>query len=179
MTIEEIAQKLRETRKPISLAEVPSKCGVYGAFLKAPEDLKGFSKNTDGLIYIGSSSDLREREFEHHLNSENTGFSTLRRSIGAIFKEDFGLKAIPRSSGPSKTNVRNYKFLPEGEEKLTNWMTDNLGVGICPLGNYESIEKCLISFLMPSLNLTGWDSPYRKEIKALRKKCVDEARTNR
>jgi len=179
MTIDEIAHKLRGSRKPISHAEVPSKCGVYGVFLKAPEDLKGFSKNPDGLIYIGSSLDLSEREFEHHLNSENTGFSTLRRSIGAIFKEEFGLTVIPRSSGPSKTNVTNYKFLPEGEEKLTNWMTDNLEVGICSLGDYESIEKSLISFLMPPLNLTGWDNPCRREIKALRKKCADEARTNR
>jgi hypothetical protein len=176
MEIEEIARKLRKSKKPISHAEVPSECGVYGVFLKASEDLKGFSKNPDSLIYIGSSSDLSKREFEHHFNSENTGFSTLRRSIGAIFKEEFGLTAIPRSSGSSKTNVKNYKFLPEGEEKLTNWMIGNLEVGIRSLSDYKSIEKSLISFLMPPLNLKGWDNPYRREIKALRKKCADEAR---
>lgn len=179
MTIDEIAQKLRESRKPISHAEVPSKCDVYGVFLKAPEDLKGFSKNPDGLIYIKWSPDLSKRVCEHHFNSEKTRTSTLRKSIGAILKEEFGLTAIPRSSGPSKTNVTNYKFLPEGEGKLTNWMTDNLEIGICSLGDYESIKKELISLLMPPLNLTGWDNPYQREIRALRKKCADEARTNR
>ena len=179
MTIEEIAHKLRESRKPISHAEVPSKCGVYGVFLKAPEELKGFSKNTDGLIYIGCSSNLSKREFEQDFNSGETGRSTLRRSIGAIFKEEFGLTAIPRNSGSSENNVRNYKFRPEGEERLTNWMADNLEVGVCPSGNYESIKKELIPLLMPPLSLKWWENPDREKIKALRKKCADEARSNR
>ena len=176
MTIDEIAHKLRESKKSISHAEVPSKCGVYGVFLKAPEELKGFSKNPDGLIYIGCSSDLRKRVCKQDFNSGETGRSSLRRSIGAIFKEEFGLTAIPRDSGSSKDK---YKFLPEGEEKLTNWMTNNLEVGICPSGDYESIKKELISLLKPPLRLDLWENPDKEEIKELRVKCVDEAETNR
>ena len=58
--------------------------------------------------------------------------------------------------------------------------TSSLEIGVCAIeSNYESIERQLIVALKPVLNLKGWDNPYRKDIKALRKVCAEEARQNR
>ena len=180
MDTKEIIEEFIKTRTLIHDVQAPNKSGVYAIYLKDLPDINGLQAGNDGLIYIGSTSDLARREFENHFSSQSTGFSTLRRSFGAILKENLRLEAIPRSPGPSETNVRNYKFLSDGEDRLTDWMKENLEVGICPISSdYESIEKKLLLIVRPILNLTGWGNPYRKEIKALRKICADEARRNR
>ena len=180
MELDKILSKLNQTRTSSFTLQPPSHSGVYALFLKPSSTLKGFQPGNNGLIYIGMASDLAERDIENHFSSKHTGFSTLRRSLGAILKQKLKLIAVPRSSGTSDTNTRNYKFLPDGEHRLTNWMKRNLEIGVCAIeSNYESIERQLIVALKPVLNLKGWDNPYRKDIKALRKVCAEEARQNR
>jgi len=95
-------------------------------------------------------------------------------------KEDFNLTTIPRSSGTSETNYMNYKFIATGEKLLTDWMRNNLEIGYCSIfEDYENIEKEMLKYLRPILNLRGCDNPYKKQIMALRKICSEEARRNR
>ena len=122
------------------------------------------------------SSNLAQREFEAHLSSDNSGFSTVRRSIGAILKQQLVLTACPRGRGKSATNFTNYCFDPQGEARLSDWMQTNLKISVHADGNYAAVERNLISGLKPILNLTGWPNPNRREIAALRKACADEAR---
>jgi hypothetical protein len=180
MELEQAIDELYQTRASISEVKSSYRSGIYAIYLRHGSRLEGFPPGKDGLIYIGGTSNLAKREYDNHFNSKKTRISTLRRSLGAILKQELKLVAIPRSPGPSETNVRNYKFLPDGEERLTKWMKTNLEVGNCVvLEDYETIEDLVINTLEPVLNLTGWNNPYREDIKALRKICADEARKSR
>jgi len=128
------------------------------------------------MIYIGLSTNLASREFEHHFSSQRTGFSTLRRSLGAVLKNELKLKAIPRAAGTSSSNVTNYSFADDGNTRLTTWMCEHLEVGVHASARYHELEGSLIAKLEPLLNLTKWMNPDRAELKRLRKVCADEAR---
>ena len=173
MKIEKAISELNRTRTPISALQAPSDSGVYAFYLKHHSRIKGFRAGDDGLIYIGSTSNLAKRICRKHFNFKCTGSSTLRRSLGAILKKELALVAIPRSPGASKA----YKFSSDGEQRLTDWMKENLEVGVCPIrSDYESIEKQLLTKLQPILNLKGRDKP---DLEALRKMCAEEAKQNR
>ena len=171
--------KLRATRTTVDELQPPSTAGVYAIFLLDPSALKPFAPGRDGLIYVGTSSNLAQREFENHFNSESTGFSTLRRSLGAILRQQLSLRALPRSPGRSESNVRCYRFTPDGDIRLTEWMRANLQVGVAAALDSDDLEVMLIARLQPLLNLKGWPNPDRQAIKALRKSCADEARASR
>ena len=170
---------LQKSRAAISGLSAPPRSGVYGIFVHPPARLANFVGNSDGLVYIGLSANLATREFEMHFESASTGFSTLRRSVGALLKSELSLRAIPRSGGMAESNVRNYRFDPDGEARLTAWMCQNLEVGIHVTPHYEQLETAIVERLMPILNLTKWPNPNRPEIKRLRKVCADEARASR
>ncbi len=158
----------------------PAKSGVYAYFLSGEtKSIGDFSAGRGGLIYVGASSNLSIRELDAHFKSKNTGFSTLRRSLGAILRDELALTAIPRGSGKSKSDVTNYRFRSDGEARLTAWMTAKLTRSARELENEERIEGELIRRLEPLLNLKGWPNPHRNAIKRLRKQCADEARANR
>ncbi|HWH09630.1 MAG TPA: hypothetical protein VG165_00740 [Solirubrobacteraceae bacterium] len=141
--------------------------------------LKGVSDTGRAPLYLGASGNLAEREFETHFAAGKTGFSTLRRSLGAILKDEFGLRCRPRGPGPSKNNFTNYRFDDPGEAKLSQWMRDNLRVGVRPLDDPRAREGELIASACPPLNLTGWANPDARSIRELRKACADEARGKR
>lgn len=179
MTLDEIINNLNQSRSKPNNLNVKGSPGLYAIFLNDQRKLDPEAEEKEIVLYVGSSSDLKAREFESHFTSENTGFSTLRRSIGAILKDELNLSAYPRSSGSSESNIRNYKFNSDGEDRLTDWMMENLEIGVCPLVNYQDTEKEVINKLQPLLNLTHWDNPNRKQIKRLRKECAEEAKNNR
>lgn len=149
--------------------------GLYAIRLISPGLLAPFIEGEGGLIYVGMSSDLAAREFDMHFSSTNTGFSTVRRSIGAILREPLRLTARQRGTGLARSNFANYRFNPEGEERLTAWMRENLRVRIFRTRNYEMLERALLPRLRPLLNLGGWN-PHNAAIRRLRKVCADEAR---
>lgn len=173
------SEDLRRSRAPVDRLVAPPASGVYAIYLRTPGLLKPFVEGEDGLIYIGLSTNLANREFEQHFSSGNTGFSTLRRSIGALLRIQLSLRAVPRAPGASDTNVCNYRFREDGETRLTEWMCAHLEVGVHTSSKYLELENFLIPDLRPLLNLTKWPNPHRAEIKRLRKVCADEARAVR
>ena len=168
---------LARSRAAIEKLVVPAASGVYAIYLRAHGLLSPFEVGEGGLIYIGCSTNLSDREFEQHFSSDKTGFSTLRRSIGALLKRQLALRAIPRAPGISETNVRNYRFADDDEARLTSWMCAHLEIAVHSSAKYPELEDFLVSELQPLLNLTKWPNPDRAEIKRLRKVCADEART--
>jgi hypothetical protein len=178
--VHRISALFNRPRKLNTSLDINNVHGIYAIFVKNMDAINEFPANTDGLIYIGSSSDLVAREYEQHFRSGKTGFSTLRRSLGAIKKLDLNLVALPRGPELTERNFHNYKFQLDGENRLTTWMLNELEVLLCPTcQDYKLIESSLIILHKPILNLKGWANPYRKHIKALRKNCSDEARSNR
>lgn len=148
--------------------------GVYAYFLRKPDTLPGITTDESGILYVGMTEDGLDAR--NHVNHKHSGFSTLRRSLGAILKEDLNLRALPRSSGASKSNVRCYRFDEKGEAALTEWMRSNLLVAQAEVdGHVAAAEHELIIKLQPPLNLKGWPNPQAPNVKALRSACVREA----
>jgi hypothetical protein len=179
--LKEILTQLSDTAAPIDQLDLPAAPGVYGWFL-APDARFGQISNPGGeAVYIGKSGNLAQREFDTHFAPGKTGFSTLRRSIGAILKQELALKCRPRGTGTSKTNYTNYRFDDAGEKRLSNWMIKNLWVGAYALDrdSLKTYEDGLIGLACPPLNLNGWANPDARSIRELRKACADEARLQR
>jgi hypothetical protein len=166
---------LRDSAAPIDRVRAPARPGVYAWFLDEASALPTLPDQGHDPIYVGMSSNLTQRGDETHFRSGESGFSTLRRSLGALVKEELRLSAQPRGTGSSPQNYRCYRFDDVGEERLTDWMRDHLRVGIAPIENPETVEGELIALAEPPLNLTRWPNPHRAVIKALRKACADEA----
>ena len=159
--------------RPDDIPEHPEP-GVYAIFAAQLECLPGIVLPPSGLVYVGQSSDLAHR---NHFRMAHSGFSSPRRSLGALLKSPLRLQAAPRSSGHSKKNYENYRFAGDGEERLTAWMRCNLSYAIYPYnGDTENLEKQLIKENAPPLNLTYWRNPQKKQIQTSRKACKQEAR---
>ena len=155
--------------------DVPTihKSGVYAFFLASEAAFSQVVTDASRLLYIGKTkSSLAER---NHLLHKASGFSTPRRSIGAILKQEIRLQSVPRSLGISGSNIANFSFAPDGEKRLTDWMMSHLNYGLVAVKDPDSIEKRLISEQRPPLNLNGWKNPQGRHIKALRKLCKLEA----
>jgi len=179
-SVSEVVKNLQNSRsKPSSLIP-PESPGIYAIFLRDLDQIGWFPSKAGEVVYIGTSGNLKQREFDTHFSPGKSGFSTLRRSLGAILKNELQLQCWPRSPGPSKTNVTNYKFDEAGEQRLTLWMAENLDIGICPVeSGMEELEKGAVEEMSPILNLKGWDNPNRAALKELRAICKLEAEGRR
>jgi len=175
-----ILEQLKKGRERIEELCPPREPGMYAVFVTRKTDLGDIPAPAGKVIYIGiTKSDLHERLLDTHLNSKKTGRSTLRCSLGAILKTRLRLTARPRGEGKRENDFRHYCFQDDGEDRLTEWMSNNLKIGVLPLAAEKlgEVEKTLIPRERPVLNLKGnKDNPYRERIAELRKKCSDEAR---
>ncbi len=180
MTTEQYARTLRNARGAAHEVPFPPTPGVYAIFLKPGRALADVPAAADGLLYIGTSGNLAQRGPETHFQTGKSGFSTLRRTIGALLKDDLHLHARPRSPGPSKSNTTNFRFTDAGETDLTLWMSEHLQVSFATVQqeDLDAVEKDLIRGLQPPLNLTEWANPYRQPIKRARTRCRREAQEN-
>ncbi len=111
---------------PTNIPDHPAP-GVYAIFAKSLKCLPGIVLPPSGLVDVGLSSDLEER---NHFKAKHSGFHSPRRSLGAILKTKLGLTAIPRSRGDSETNYKNFRFAGDGEKRLRRWMFANLEYSI-------------------------------------------------
>ncbi len=159
---------------PLSDAAILSGSGVYVIYAAQPNCLPIVPSGTSSALYVGMTEDGLDAR--NHFYHRHSGFSTLRRSLGALLKQKLSLVAEPRSLGASRSNAVNYRFSNERERALSHWMTINLVLAQMECGKDTGvIEKQLILVLQPALNLVGWNNPYRASIKALRAACVGEA----
>lgn len=149
--------------------------GIYAILLASPDLLAPITPGQAGVLYVGMTDATLEAR--NHFLHAHSGFSTLRRSLGALLKDTLGLIAIPRGPGSSKTNFLNYRYLEAGERELSQWMNHHLLISqIAVCGNLAGLEQELIAHLEPPLNLTGWPNPQRPLLKAMRAACTAEAR---
>lgn len=159
----------------------PIMAGIYTLFLDRQDALPMLELRDDGFLYVGMTTD--DTGARNHFEHKNSGFSSPRRSLGALLKEELRLTAIPRGTGQSRRNWTNYRFSHEGESRLTAWMWENLRTNHVPLAcdeeEIERIEKQLIKALAPPLNINGAPrGANRSLLERLRSACRDEARKN-
>lgn len=147
--------------------------GVYAFFLANSTVLTGMRIEPRGLIYVGAADSIQDvrDQFAH----TDSGFSTLRRSLGALLKEQLRLHAIPRGLRQPRS-TRNYRFCEGGELRLTLWMKANLRYGFILIPRQvKCVARALIADLGPPLNLIHWPNPQGPYLRALRAICRDEA----
>ena len=176
--VEKLVRELAARRAPSQVGEAVAP-GVYAVFIDKPDGLPGVAIDQSGLLYIGMTADPAGQR--NHFEHSHSGFSSPRRSLGALLKDQLRLRAIPRSSGASSSNWTNYRFSDEGEAALTLWMRANLSMSHVPLSggrlNIERVEKQLIAYLKPPLNLKDNSAVAgRERLEKLRKACREEAR---
>ena len=167
---------LSANRSALTDLSAPPLPGVYAFFLRDGAALPGVQCASDAFLYVGLSSNLAQREFDTHFRDGQSGFSTLRRSLGALLIDELDLHPQPRGTGASDTNYRNYRFDDAGEQSLSTWMRDNINVAVQAVPDPTELERTLISQAQPPLNLTLWTNPDAAMIKAARKRCVEKAR---
>lgn len=116
--------------------------------------------NTYQAIYTGIASEsLRQRVYRIHFIGNNASRSTLRKSIGSLF----GYDLIPRKEGDSK----HKKIKLADEEKLTEWMKNNLLLAFVENADPKLMEDKLIIELNPPLNLEKNHNKVNAEFRAL------------
>tara|TARA_B100001250_G_scaffold7703_1_gene6502 strand:+ start:55 stop:639 length:585 start_codon:yes stop_codon:yes gene_type:complete len=146
----------------INVKDIPKEKGIYIFKVKKNVDMEGFENNkfkyNKRIIYVGKvkiekSGDLRSR-LKNHL-SDNSSNSSFRRSIGAIFKKSWNLKAFPSGKNPKNYNFirisKNKESGKENEVKITNWMKNNLEYRFI-VDNSDKLENIYIEKLKPTCN---------------------------
>lgn len=174
-----IVQALLDGRNGISENPTTSnERGIYAIFTKHRDCLPGIDVPESGVVYVGMTEDSLVSR--NHFLAKHSGFHSPRRSLGAILKQELGLEAAPRSPGPSPKNFDCYSFFGDGEQRLSEWMNQNLDHAVVELrSELRNIEKAVISEMQPPLNLTGWTNPQKRHIMDLRSVCKAEARAAR
>ena len=154
-----------------STDEIPNSPGNYIICLKRESKLPKVNeryqtKNLNGfeVVYTGiAGKSLRRRDYQQHFTG-NAGSSTLRKSIGSLM----GLTKIPRDKDPSNGKS---KFTEGGEEKLSNWMAENLFLYYKENPKPIQFEEGLINEYCPPLNLDKTkDLTINKEFRDLLRK---------
>ena len=169
---------MRSAAPTIDSSRLPALPGVYILFAppQAAQEL-GIALGAGGALSVGKAEDSIARRIRGaHLVDDQSGRSTLRRSIGALLRERLALAPQPRSSVGGEIRFRNYAFAAGGEERLTEWICSALTVAPYPVDDPASVQREVIATLQPPLNLTGWPNPARQEIRRRRKECADLAR---
>ncbi|OOM15913.1 GIY-YIG nuclease family protein [Clostridium saccharobutylicum] len=177
--MEQIIRCLKDY-KEINNIEAPKTTGFYAFYTIANNIFEGTAlsdiKKGD-CIYVGIAKDetLDKRVYKSHLKT--TGKSTLRRAIGAILIKKLGLEPTMRGKTATESNLRNFTFSKESEQRLTEFINNNLGVAFCSYSsidiNLEDIEKEIIKeFGYPAFNVEYVkESKYKKVIQDARKNC--------
>lgn len=176
MDLNELLTDLGDLAVPVADLVAPPFPGIYALFVREGVAVEHIVNGSGGILYVGTSNNLAQRAVETHFTIGQSGFSTVRRSLGALLRTQLGLQPRPRADGPSDTNFRNYRFDDAGEQRLTDWMTEHLTVAVQPLDEPDGVEDDLIALARAPLNLTGWPNPHALAIKAARKFCVNAAR---
>lgn len=150
---------------------VPNVPGLYCMRIidinKMPKPFDIYLNNRGhNIIYIGiASQSLQKRFLYQELRAK--GHGTFFRSIGAVL----GYRP-EKGSLKTKANKRNYKFKPEDEKKIINWINNNLIANWVTFdGNIESIETGIIQRYLPLLNIAK-NPMALNELSELRAECV-------
>jgi len=121
----------------IDIKDLPQTSGIYIFRLKKNVKMNGFEndqhKYNKRIVYVGKAEGIKKnkntirKRFKSHTKDDSSG-STLRRSIGAIFKEEWNLKAFPRNGNVEYASL--YNFIDNesivNEKKITTWMKKHL-----------------------------------------------------
>jgi hypothetical protein len=157
--------------------DIPDVPGIYCIRIENPKELDTVFSNVlnqrnHNIIYLGiASKSLRKRFLGQELRAK--GHGTFFRSLGAV------LGYVPEEGSLiGKSNQNNYKISSKNEQKIIEWIDENLIINWVPVSiNLNSIEKELISEHLPLLNIAG-NPATLNNVRVLRDRCKQIARGN-
>jgi hypothetical protein len=165
---------------------VPSKPGLYAIYAPANVATNLGLPVTNGTpLYVGKAErSLAGRDLGTHFATDRTrpartGGSTVRRSFAALLRDELALQAVPRNAN-NPDGSSNYALTPEGDDRLTDWMHDNLSLAVWPAPQplpvpLRDIEKAVLWRWAPPINLAGVPQPNTR-LRALRAEMTNESR---
>ncbi|MDO4733601.1 MAG: hypothetical protein Q4B50_08845 [Bacillota bacterium] len=124
-------------------AAFAEKNGVY-ALIYCGKELGGspWDEPEAHIVYVGH---IGEDSIRHWL--DDTGISTVRRSLSAMLHSACELVPVPKSDDPDdEDRFANYKLDPESESRLTAWMKENLRLSFLELEG-EQLEASYLGLL--------------------------------
>ncbi len=175
MDCEAVLKRLLAAAERLGEIDPPDASGAYVVLIDKPGSLASVPIPASRAIYLGIGLSLLERDLKTHFSTGTTGSSTLRRSLGAILRQQLALQPRPRGQATSRRDYTHYCFDEAGEERLTKWMNAHLRLGVHKLSGPKAIEGELIRLARPPLNLTKWKNPWGPTLRALRAECVRQA----
>jgi hypothetical protein len=163
-------------RSPYELNDVQP--GIYALMLRPDSRLLQVPLGSERIVYVGCA--LKAEGIRIHFEDGGSCRSSLRRSLGALLRQELRLQVRPRMPVRDAQDWINYRFDTEGEKRLTHWMRRHLSVAHLGLpegtdANAE-IDGALLRQFDPPLNLSGTSSPFRRLLVELRSACRDDAR---
>ncbi len=172
LTVDDVITGLSPSLPQPPASALFNKPGFFAYHLKTPNALPDIQVGPSGILFLGISENALDGR--NHLTHAHSGFSTLRRSLGAILKETLDLQAMRRAPGDSPDFFR---FQDDGEARLSQWMSDNLAFTCLPatIDNATELEPALLERLTPPLNINDRQNPQASKIRALRRVCRAEA----
>ena len=143
--------------------------GLYAVFLDPAVTLPGVTAAEDGLLLVGATDSLEEQLLDTHFKTGKSGLSTLRRTLGALLKQELELIAIPRGNSVKDKDPALFKFKQEGT--LSQWMARSLRVAAAVGSDLQDEEGRFIDDYHPPLNLEGWENPVSARVAVLLEAC--------
>ncbi len=164
-----------KTFDEVAFLEFMQKKGLYFLCYSGSElSINLFGEIESPIIYIGR---IGNDSIRHWRN--DTGISTVRRSLAALLAPSLALIAVPRSGEPrDEDRYTNYALNEQSEEELTKWIKENIQIVTWELSEEEipKYYQALMNFNTPKFNFQ--DNPnntFGQQIKSYRKKLTEMA----
>ena len=126
------------------------------------------------IVYVAHNSADSHRHWD-----DDTGVSTVRRSLAAMLAPKLALVPVPNSANPDDNDrFTNYKLDAASERSLSGWMRDQLRVAFLPLPNHqvEPWYLALIDFNAPMFNFQhNPRNSFGRQIKVYRLQMAEQA----
>ena len=125
------------------------------------------------IVYLGHSGEDSQRHWRN-----DTGVSTVRRSLAALLAGVLHLRALPNAAAEGEDRYYNYRLDETGELILSAWMKDNLRLAFLDL-EAEQVEPwyhSLLEYNAPMLVFrNNPNNSYGPQIKLYRSQLAEQA----
>jgi hypothetical protein len=151
--------------RPAELQDVlPSRPGLYAIYCdEGGLDGLGMARFSGIPLYVGKAEQsLNSRDAKEHFQAGKTGWSTVRRSLAALLKEELMLTATLRND-TLPARPANYGIEGPGDARLSAWMVQRLTLSCWLNGDglvLDHIETLVIDQWQPPLNLDKVRVPF-------------------
>lgn len=156
-------------------AALMEKQGLY-ALIYTGKELGGnlWAEPKPQIVYVGRNGEDSCRHWQG-----DTAVSTVRRSLSAMLHSAYELEPVAKSDAPEDDDrFSNYRLEAESEEKLTDWMKQNIRIAFLemPAEKVEATYLGLLDYNTPMFNFqNNPNNTFGHQVKAYRAQMAELA----